>query len=74
MLCCLRGSRAQASRGPAHQPGEVSGELGDEIVQRRESGHLVDPVAPDFTSAAWAGQMRTALAAGRGTDTSEEQP
>jgi len=40
---------------------------------------LVDPVAPDFTSAAWARQIRAALAADpgpavRGTDTSEEQP
>ena len=40
---------------------------------------LVDPVAPGFTSAAWARQIRSALAAGpatdgRGQDTSEEQP
>jgi hypothetical protein len=40
---------------------------------------LVDPVAPDVTSAGWARQIRAALAADpdpavRGTDTSEEQP
>jgi uncharacterized protein (DUF1330 family) len=41
---------------------------------------LVDPVAADFTSSAWAQQIRSALAAGPagaghgGHDSSEEQP
>jgi uncharacterized protein (DUF1330 family) len=29
---------------------------------------LVEPVAPDFTSAAWAGQIRTTIAAGSGAE------
>jgi uncharacterized protein (DUF1330 family) len=40
---------------------------------------LVDPVGPDFTSAAWAQQIRPLVTAGStpdggGRDTSEEQP
>ena len=40
---------------------------------------LVDPVGPDFTSAAWAQQIRSLVTAGStadggGPDTSEEQP